>query len=187
MLTAVFQFIPKVLDGVRWIWESSSWFVHRTLMLKQERIFPELLTQNYRPKPKPGKNKLILKPIYIRVRTEFTFIMHSWLFCILITRGQLHLSSHWVKVSDVIKQAPRVHDWNVSNITQGWRPILPPDWEQSSSELMIVKWGQTAETQTEGGRQREEGGSEASESDNLVSRSLLSAQWFNLVAPSHLS
>lgn len=72
--------------------------------------------------------------------------------------GSCTSPSHWAKVSDVIKQAPRVHDWNVSNISQRWRPILPPDWEQSSRELMIVKWGQTAET--EGGRQREEGGCE---------------------------
>ena len=66
-------------------------------------------------------------------------------------------TNHWVKKSDVIKRAPRVHDWNVSNIIQRWRPILPADWEPSSSELMIVTWGQTAEAQTEGGRHREGG------------------------------
>lgn len=54
--------------------------------------------------------------------------------------------------------------------------------QTESRELMIVKWRQTADTQTEGGRQRER-----RECDNLVSHSLLSAQWSNLAVPSHLS
>ena len=38
-----------------------------------------------------------------------------------------------------------------------WLKYVQHYWEQSSRELMIVKWGQTAGTRAEGGRQREEG------------------------------
>lgn len=70
------------------------------------------------------------------------------------------------------KQAPGVLDWNVSNRPQRWRPILPLDWKQSSRELMMVKWGQTTETSTEGGRQVKEGGKGCREA-NVITLSLV--------------
>lgn len=70
------------------------------------------------------------------------------------------------------KQAPRVLDWNMSNSPRRWRPILPLDWKQSSRELMMVKWGQTTETSTEGGRQGKEGGKGCREA-NVITLSLV--------------
>lgn len=103
----------------------------------------------------------------------------------IVSHRQPYPSSQQMKVSDGIKQTPRVHDWNVSNNTLKRRPALHVDRQATGGEL---KWGQTTESRAEGGRQGWRGeGEGGSESDNLVSRSLLSTQWFNLVAPSHLS
>lgn len=91
----------------------------------------------------------------------------------IVSHRQPYPSSRWMKVSDGIKQTPRVHDWNVSNNTPKRRPALHADRQATGGELMIVKWGQTTETQAEGGRQRRDGGEGGKQGAKVITLSLV--------------
>lgn len=56
----------------------------------------------------------------------------------------------------VMKQVPGEHDWNVSNSSQRWRPILPPDWEQRADDSEV----KTDCRDSDWGWQTERGGNE---------------------------